>query len=181
MHNKQLVYSKKALFWLSWVVTSSAGLVEDLCVGFMSVITKGSPKVVLWRSLLFAPLAARVHTGCSAFPFLEVSGFTYFARDPKYSRFHEPFKNRIRFLNKPNFKFFSSLNMQTRFILFRFLKNARVKVNKTDSYRNKICYDSNTGYPVIATSADSDEMSHVAVFHLGLHCLIKAHLYGVIH
>ena len=32
---------------------------------------------------------------------------------------------------------------------------------------------------MIATNADSDEMSHVAVFHLGLHCLIKAHLYGV--
>ena len=26
-------------------------------------------------------------------------GFTYLVRDPKYSRFHEPFKNRIHFLN----------------------------------------------------------------------------------
>ena len=108
-----------------------------------------------------------------AVPFLEVSGFTYFARDPKYSWFHEPFKNRIRFLNKPNFEFNSSLNMQMRLILFRFKKNpARVKVNKTVSYCNRICYDSNTGHPVIATSADSGEMPHIAAFHLRLHCLI---------
>ena len=29
------------------------------------------------------------------------SGFTYFARDPKYSWFHDPSKNQIHFLNKP--------------------------------------------------------------------------------
>ena len=34
-----------------------------------------------------------------AWDFHLVSGFTYFARDPKYSRFNEPSKNRIHFLN----------------------------------------------------------------------------------
>ena len=37
-------------WWFSWVVTSFARLVYDLCVDFMTGTPKGSPKAVLWRS-----------------------------------------------------------------------------------------------------------------------------------
>ena len=140
----------------------------------MSGITKGSPKVVLWRSLLFALLNVSVHTGCSAFRFWKF--WASLTLQETRSIHGSMNLSKIEFVSKINliFSLLAPLICKCALFCLDLKKNARVKVNKTVSYRNRICDDSNTGYPVIATSADSGEMPHVAAFHLRLHCLIIA-------
>ena len=45
-----ILYLYLHFFWLSWVVTSSTGMVLDICVDFIMGTPKGSAKVVFWRS-----------------------------------------------------------------------------------------------------------------------------------